>query len=424
MNSTWELKEKSEGILTVVIEGDDWTKAQNDALKEIAAKTNIDGFRQGHAPIALVKKQVGEGTILYQAADKLANNALQTAIIEKDLWLVDRPTMDIKEINTEKVEFVFNCTVRPEVTLGQYKGLDIKKAEVVVSEDAVNGRIEAYQANKADLVLKEEGCVENGDTTTIDFEGFRDGVPFEGGKGENYDLVIGSGSFIPGFEDKMIGMTTGETRDIELTFPEDYHVADLAGADVVFKVTVHTIKTKDLPELNDEFVKTLEIENVETVDQLRAYCSDQENKAQEEKVTNEFESAVLTAICDGASVEIPQCMIDSETNNLFNQYKQRIEAQGFTMDLFYQLTGQSEEALKANFETDAANKVKVSLVLEEIAKVESITATDEELEAEYTKLAEMYNMEVNMIKMYISKTDLSYDLVQQKAFNFVKENVA
>ena len=426
MNSTWELKEKSTGVLTVTVEGDVWAKAQKSTLSKLANKANIPGFRQGKAPISLIKKQFGEKAIQYEAAESIANKVLQEAVDANDLWLVARPELDIESIDAEKVVFTFKCTVKPEVTLGQYKGLDIHKDEVSVDENDIANELERLQNRFAELVLKEgeDVAVENGDTTVIDFEGFRDGIPFEGGKAEGHTLEIGSGSFIPGFEEKMLGMKVEETRDIELTFPEDYHAEDLAGANVVFKVTVHEIKGKVLPELNDELVKQAKVEGVETVEAYKEYASKTLLENREKDAAERFEEAILTALCENATVEIPQCMIDDETDQIYQQYVQRLTSQGLTMEQYFQFTGQNEEMLRSQMSIDGAKRVEIRLILEAIAKAENIEVTAEELANEYQKLADMYQMDVNVIKGYIPEDNLSFDVAQMKALDLVKGNVA
>ena len=426
MNSTWVLNEKSTGVLTVTVEGDVWAKAQKSTLNKLANNANIPGFRKGKAPISLIKKQFGEKAIQYEAAESIANKTLQEAVDANDLWLVARPTLDIESIDETKVVFKFNCIVKPEVTLGAYKGLEIKKAEVSVDENDVEAELSRLQDRFADLIVKddENATVQNGDTVVMDFEGFRDGIPFEGGKGEDYPLEIGSGKFIPGFEEKMLGMKTNETREIELTFPEDYQAEDLAGADVVFKVTVNEIKAKDLPEINDELIAKAKIEGVETVEAYKEYANKTLLENREKAASEEFEEAILTALCEQSNVEIPQVMIDDETDQIFQQYVQRLTSQGLTMEQYYQFTGQSEEMLRSQMSIDGAKRVEIRLILEAIAKAENLTVSEEELASEYEKLAEMYQMDVNVIKGYIPADSLSFDVMQMKALDLVKGSVA
>lgn len=421
--SNWELKEKSTGELITTVEGEAWKTAQKKAFNRLAKKVNLPGFRPGTAPAALVKKQISTQNVLMEAIDDVAGEALSVAIKEHDLWVVTRPSLDIESIDEEKVTFKFIVTVKPEVKLGDYKGLDIHKEEVNVEAADVDAEITRLQERFADLVLKEEGKVENGNTAVIDFEGFKDDVPFEGGKGESYPLVIGSGTFIPGFEEQLIGMGVEETKDINVTFPEEYQVAELAGQPVVFKVTVHEIKEKVLPEVNDELVKQAKVENVETVDAYREFAHKNLEETKTREANQKFENEVLTAIVEAAEVEIPDVMVEEETDNLVRDFEQRLQAQGFGLDQFLQITGNTKEGIREEMSKDAYNKVKVRLVLEAIAAAESLEVSEEDIEKELNNIAEMYAMPLDQVKAAISADAISYDLRIRKALEFVKENV-
>lgn len=421
--SNWELKEKSTGELITTVEGEVWKTAQKKAFNRLAKKVNLPGFRPGTAPAALVKKQISTQNVLMEAIDNVAGEALSAAIKEHDLWVVTRPSLDIESIDEEKVTFKFIVTVKPEVKLGDYKGLDIHKEEVNVEAADVDAEITRLQERFADLVLKEEGKVENGNTAVIDFEGFKDDVPFEGGKGESYPLVIGSGTFIPGFEEQLIGMGVEETKDINVTFPEEYQVAELAGQPVVFKVTVHEIKEKVLPEVNDELVKQAKVENVETVDAYREFAHKNLEETKTREANQKFENEVLTAIVEAAEVEIPDVMVEEETDNLVRDFEQRLQAQGFGLDQFLQITGNTKEGIREEMSKDAYNKVKVRLVLEAIAAAESLEVSEEDIEKELNNIAEMYAMPLDQVKAAISADAISYDLRIRKALEFVKENV-
>lgn len=421
--SNWELKEKSAGELITTVEGEAWKTAQKKAFNRLAKKVNLPGFRPGTAPAALVKKQISTQNVLMEAIDDVAGEALSAAIKEHDLWVVTRPSLDIESIDEEKVTFKFIVTVKPEVKLGDYKGLDIHKEEVNVEAADVDAEITRLQERFADLVLKEEGKVENGNTAVIDFEGFKDDVPFEGGKGESYPLVIGSGTFIPGFEEQLIGMGVEETKDINVTFPEEYQVAELAGQPVVFKVTVHEIKEKVLPEVNDELVKQAKVENVETVDAYREFAHKNLEETKTREANQKFENEVLTAIVEAAEVEIPDVMVEEETDNLVRDFEQRLQAQGFGLDQFLQITGNTKEGIREEMSKDAYNKVKVRLVLEAIAAAESLEVSEEDIEKELNNIAEMYAMPLDQVKAAISADAISYDLRIRKALEFVKENV-
>ena len=421
MSSKWELKEKSTGELVATVEGEDWKQAQKKAFNKIKKNINIPGFRKGQAPAALIKKQIPAQNILMDAVEAVANDVLSDGVEEHKLVLVDRPELRIDEINEEKVILKFICAVKPEVKLGDYKGLPIKKKATRVTQKDIDAEVERLQQRYADMVVKEEGNVESGDTAVIDFEGFKDGVAFDGGKAESYPLEIGSGAFIPGFEDQLIGLAKEETKDINVTFPEDYQVAELAGQPVVFKVTVHEIKTKVLPEANDELIKEAKIKDVETMEDYRAYVkknlSERKDRENEENFTNEL----LEKVVANAEVEIPDAMIERETDEMVREITQRLSAQGFTLEQFAQVTGQDEEKIRAEVRQDAEKKVRVRLVLEAVAEAEQFEISDEEIDAELKAIADQYSMQIEQVRNLISHDAVSYDLRQRKALELIKE---
>ena len=421
MSSKWELKEKSTGELVATVEGDDWKRAQKKAFNKIKKNINMPGFRKGQAPEALIKKQIPAQNILMDAVEAVANDVLSDGVEEHKLVLVDRPELRIDEINEEKVILKFICAVKPEVKLGDYKGLPIKKKATRVTQKDIDAEVERLQQRYADMVVKEEGNVESGDTAVIDFEGFKDGVAFDGGKAESYPLEIGSGAFIPGFEDQLIGMAKEETKDINVTFPEDYQVAELAGQPVVFKVTVHEIKTKVLPEANDELIKEAKIKDVETMEDYRAYVkknlSERKDRENEENFTNEL----LEKVVANAEVEIPDAMIERETDEMVREITQRLSAQGFTLEQFAQVTGQDEAKIRSEVRQDAEKKVRVRLVLEAVAEAEQIEISDEEIDAELKAIADQYSMQIEQVRNLISHDAVSYDLRQRKALELIKE---
>lgn len=423
MSSTWELKEHSTGELTTTVSGDIWKDAQDKAFKKLAGKVELPGFRKGKVPANLVKQHVNPQSVLYEAVDAVAGNSLVDAIKEHELDVVGRPALDIDKIDENEVVFKFVVSVKPEVTLGEYKNLDVKKEAATVSDDDVNAQIKTIQERFADFMIKEEdGTVENGDTAVIDFEGFKDGVAFEGGKGENYPLEIGSGAFIPGFEEKLIGMKAEETKDIELTFPEEYQAPDLAGQDVVFKVTVHEIKYKELPEFNDELVKQAGIEGVETVDAFKEYTMKTLSEQKENAVEEAFTNQLLTKIVENAKVDIPQVMIDEETDQMVNDFARRLQSQGYSMDLYTQVTGMTMEQIREQMAVDAQNKVSVRLVLEAIAAKEGLEVSEEDVNTEMETIAKTYNMEVEKVKQLISNDAVTYDLRMRKALELIKDS--
>ena len=421
MGSKWELKEKSTGELVATVEGETWKSAQKKAFNKIKRNINIPGFRKGQAPVALIKKQVPVQNILMDAVEEIANQVLSESVEEHDLWLVARPTLSIDEINEEKVILKFICAVKPEVKLGEYKNLPVKKKATRVTQKEIDAEVERLRERYADMEIKEDGAVENGDTAVIDFEGFKDDVAFEGGKGEDYPLEIGSGSFIPGFEEQLIGMSKGESKDINVTFPENYGAADLAGQPAVFKVTVKDIKCKVLPEANDELVKEAKIKDVETLEDYRAYMKKSLSENKERENEENFTNELLTKIVENAEVEIPDAMIDSETDQMVNEFKQRLSAQGFTLEQFAAVTGQDEEIIRGEMRKDAEKKVNVRLVLEAIAEAEDLTVSDEDIDAELQGIADQYGMPLEQVKQLISNDAVSYDLRQRKALELIKE---
>ena len=278
------------------------------------------------------------------------------------------------------------------------------------------------QERYAELVVKEDGAVEEKDTAVIDFEGFKDGVAFEGGKGENYPLEIGSGSFIPGFEEQLIGMKAEETREIKVTFPENYQAADLAGQEATFKVTVHEIKAKELPAADDELIKQAEMKDIETLDAFKEHTKEELKKQKENKAEEDFTNELLTKVVDNASVDVPQVMIDEETDNMYHDFAQRLQSQGFGLEQYLQITGMSEESIRNEMAKDADKKVTVRLVLEAIADAEKLEVSEKEIEEEMESISKMYNMEIDKIKQMVSNDAVSYDLRMRKALELIKES--
>ena len=421
--SNWTIteKENSKGELTVTLSGERWLKAQEKAFNEIAKEVEVKGFRKGQAPKALVEKQVSEGLILSEAVNEIANDLLQEGIKEHDLWPVDRPELSVNAISKQEVEMVFTIIVKPEVELGEYKGLNYEIEDVEISNEKVDAEIERMRQNYAEITVKEDAA-EDGDIVVIDFEGFKDGVAFEGGKAEGHELKLGSNSFIPGFESQLIGTKAGDSKDVELSFPEDYHVEDLKGAPVVFKVTVHEVKETILPEVNDDFAQDLNIPEVETVEQLKERIkSDMENQ-EKDKAENEALDKLLTEVVDNASVNIPQRMIEDETDQMIQDFAQRLQQQNFGLNQFLQMTNQSIDDIRSQFEIDATSKVKLRLVLETIADKENLVADEDAINDEYQKIADQYQMELDKVKELIPAESLEYDVKMRKALDFVKDS--
>ena len=424
MNSKWTLNEHSEGVLEVVVDGEAWENAQKKAFNDFKKNVSIKGFRTGKVPEALLKKQISKEAIYDRAVEGVANEALVEAIKEHNLELVARPTLDYKDASDESVTLVINCVVSPEVTLGGYKGLDIHKDEVNVTDEDVEAELSKVQDRFADWVLREEGQpAEDGDQVTIDFVGKKDGEPFEGGSGENYPLELGSNTFIPGFEEQLVGVKTDDVKDVTVTFPEDYQAADLAGKEAVFTVTVHDIKYKDRPEVNDELIAQLKREGVETVEKFKEVTKEDLTKERERAADEKFTNDLMEAISDNATVEIPAVMIENEVDNLYRDFTNRMQQSGFTAEQYFAATGQTEADLKATMRPDAQRRVKGSLVLDAVIKAENIEISDEDVEKEYTEMSTLYNMDVEQIKKLLPAENIKDDLAQQKALELIKSSV-
>ena len=421
--SNWELKENSVGELQVSIEKDAWKKAQEKAFNKLAKNVEIAGFRKGQAPTKLVEKHISKQNILIEAVESVANEMLQEGIKEHNLELVARPELkNIDELTEKKATVTFEITVKPEVELGEYKGLPLNVENVEVSEEEIDAELKRLQERYAEMQVKD--TAENGDTVTIDFEGFKDGVALEGGKAEKYNLVLGSNSFIPGFEDQLIGTKAEDEKEVNVTFPEDYHVEELAGAPVVFKVKVHEVKTKVLPELDDEFAKDVNAQGVETIEQLKEHIknniNDDKTRTAQDKAVNEL----MTKVVDGVKVDIPQVMIDDETNSLINDFAMRLQQQGMSLDQFLKMTNQSMDVIKEQFAKDAENKVKFRLVLEAIANKEDLKVEDGDVDTEYKNIAESYGMDVEEVKKLIPAENLEYDVKIRKAYDLIKDTAS
>ncbi len=424
MSSKWTLNEHSEGVLEVVVSGEAWEKAQKKAFNEFKKNVAIKGFRAGKVPEALLKKQISKEAIYDRAAESVANEELVKGIEENNLELVARPTFDFKDASEESVTLVFNCIVSPEVTLGEYKGLDVKKDEVSVSDEDVDAELSKVQDRYADWVIREEEeQAVNGDQVTIDFVGKKDGEAFEGGSGENYPLELGSNTFIPGFEEQLIGVKTGDVKDVNVTFPEDYQAKDLAGQEAVFTVTVHDIKFKDRPEVNDELIAQLKRDGVETVEKFKEVTREDLTKQRERAAEEKFTADVVEAVSNNATVDIPAVMIESEVDSMLQQFSQQMQQSGFTLEQYYQATGQSEADMKATMRPEALSRVKNALVLQAIVKAENIEVSDEDVEKEYSEMSTLYNMEVEQIKRLLPAENIKSDLAQQKALELLKSSV-
>jgi trigger factor len=423
MSAKWEKLEGNRGVLTVEVEAAEVNKGLDAAFQKVVKKVNVPGFRKGKMPRALFEKRFGVESLYQDALDILLPEAYASAIVETGIEPVDRPEIDIEKMEKGQ-NLIFKATVivKPEVKLGEYKGLEVEAFDATVTDEEVEKEITALQERQAELVVKEEGTAANGDTVVIDFEGFVDGVAFEGGKAENYSLELGSNSFIPGFEEQLVGTATGESKDVEVSFPEEYHATELAGKPAVFKVTLHEIKTKELPALDDEFAKDVD-EEVESLDALKEKIKNRLVEDKNHQAEHHVRDAVVEAAANNAEVEVPEVMVETEIDRMMNEFEQRLQMQGMNIDLYFQFSGQTEADLRGQMKEEAANRVRVNLTLEAIAKAENIEATDADVEQELEKMAGMYNMSVENIKQALGGVSgLKADLQLKKAVDFLVEN--
>jgi trigger factor len=423
MSAKWEKQEGNQGVLTIEVEAAKVNEGLDAAFKKVVKQVNVPGFRKGKMPRGMFEKRFGVESLYQDALDFILPEAYAKAIEETGIDPIDRPEIDVEQMEKGK-ELIFTAKVqvKPEVKLGDYKGLEVEKVDTEVTAEDVEAELTSLQEKQAELVVKEEGKAEEGDTVTMDFEGFVDGEAFEGGQAENYSLELGSGQFIPGFEEQLVGVATGEEKDVEVNFPEEYHAAELAGKPATFKVKIHEIKTKELPALDDEFAKDAD-EEVETLAELKEKI---EKRLQEAK-KNEAETAVRETLVEKASenteVEIPEVMVNSEVDRMMQEFEQRLQMQGMNLELYFQFSGQSEEDLKGQMKEDAGKRVRTNLTLEAIAAAENLEVTDAEAEEEVNKMAEQYNMSADNIKQALGGLDtLKADLKVRKALEFLVDN--
>ncbi|MEO2074654.1 MAG: trigger factor [Bacillus sp. (in: firmicutes)] len=423
MTVKWEKLEGNRGVLTVEVSAEEVTKGLDAAFQKVVKTVSVPGFRKGKMPRGMFEKRFGVEALYQDALDFILPEAYGNAIDESGIEPVDRPEIDIEQMEKGK-ELIFKATVtvKPEVTLGDYKGLEVEELDTNVTDEDVANELKTLQERQAELVVKEEGTAENGDTVVLDFEGFVDGEAFEGGKAENHSLELGSGSFIPGFEEQLVGVKAGESKDVEVTFPEEYHAAELAGKPAVFKVTVHEIKGKELPALDDEFAKDVDDE-VETLDALKEKIKTRLEESKKHEAEHNLRDTVVEKAAANAEVEIPEVMVTNEVNRMLQEFEQRLQMQGMNLELYFQFSGQDENALREQMKEEAQTRVKVNLTLEAIAKAENLEVTDEDVNAELEKMAGMYNMTVDSIKQALGGAEgIKADLKLKKAVDFLVEN--
>ena len=415
-------KNKSLKEVVIKIEGKDWEDALDKAFKKVSKDKTIAGFRKGKAPKNIYLKHYGIESLFYEASNICIDKAYNKMIEEnKDLQIVSQPILDIKSVDEKYIEYVFTLTLKPEVKLGKYKGLSTKKDKVKVTKEEVEHEIKHMRENYKEIVIK-DGKIENGDIAVIDFEGFKDGVAFDGGKGENYSLTIGSNTFIPGFEDQLIGHVTGDEVDVNVTFPSDYHVDELKDAPVVFKVKIHEVKQTVLPELDKDFFEDLGMEGIDSKESLEKQVKDNIKTRKEKEAEDKYIDELLKEIADNTEVDVPDTMINDETTHMVEHFKEHIMMQGVTIEQFYSLTNSSEDKLKEEYHDEALRRVKNRLIIEKIIEEEKIEVSDKEVDNKLEELAKKYKMTKEEVKKeYDDNLDyISFDLKVRKVFDIIK----
>jgi len=419
-----EKMEKNMAKLTIEVSAEELEKALQGAYNKQKGQISVPGFRKGKVPRQMIEKMYGAAIFYDDAANALIPEAYAKAYDEAGLEIVSQPKIEVVQIEKGK-PFIFTAEVatKPEVTLGEYKGLKVDKVSNRVTAKEVDAKLEEEQKKNARTITVEDRPVQDGDEVVLDFEGFVNGVAFAGGKGENYPLTIGSGSFIPGFEEQLIGVETEKEVEVNVTFPKEYHAEDLAGKEAVFKCTVHEIKVKELPELDDEFAA-----EVSEFDTLDAYKADIKAKIKEQKIAEgkrqKEDQAVEKAVAN-ASMEIPEAMIDTQVQQMAQEFAQRLQSQGLTMEQYFQFTGLTADKMMEEFKPQAVKRIETRLVLEAIAKAENIVITDEKFEEEIAKMAEMYKMEVEKLKEYMGESEkeqMRADMAVQEAVTLLVDS--
>ena len=424
MNYTKELLEKDRVKFTVEVSEEEWKNALTKAYEKNKGKFQIEGFRKGKVPRKVIESMYGVGVFFEDALDIILPETYGEIMDkESDLFPVDRPDIDIAAISDSTLKYTATVQLRPTVTLGAYTGIDFEKQSTEVSDEEVEAEIKKDLENAGSWEPIGDRAVENGDKCVIDFSGSVDGVKFEGGTAKDYTIVLGSGSFIPGFEDQMVGMKAGETKVVKVKFPEDYHAENLAGKDAEFEVVLHSATVKNVPALDDETVK--DISEFDTVDDYKKSVKDRLVSKKEEEAGYALDQAIIEKVAENAQVEIPECMINDEAEDMVKEFEYRVMYQGGDPEQFYKMTGQTRENLLNTYKTGAAKNVKLRLVLQEVIKVANITVTDEEVEEDLQKSAEEANMSYDEFKKNVTDQHRSYlrsSMLSKKAFEFLRNN--
>lgn len=406
--------------LEIEISAEDFEAAIEKAYLKARKNIAMPGFRKGKAPRKLIEKEYGEQVFFEDAVNLLYAPVVNGAVEESGLELVTRPEVEVTEISKENgVKLKATCITKPEVEVKDYKGIEVEKVVNPVTDEDINKQLDALREKNVTVETVDDRAAENGDDVVIDFEGFKDDVAFEGGKAEDFTLSLGSGQFIPGFEDQIVGHNAGEEFDINVTFPDEYQVKELAGAPAVFKIKLKSISKKVMPELDDDMVK--DSTEFDTVDEYKADVKKKLEEANEKHADSEVEAKIFDKVIENMTAEIPQVMFDNRVNEMIGELEQRLAPQGISLDLYMQYTGQTIDTVKKAYAEQAEKQVKLRLALEKIAKLENIEVTEDELKAEFDKLAEAYKLDVDQIKQFIHDDDLKKDIAVGKAVDLIKD---
>ena len=406
--------------LEIEISAEDFEAAIEKAYLKARKNIAMPGFRKGKAPRKLIEKEYGEQVFFEDAVNLLYAPVVNGAVEESGLELVTRPEVEVTEISKENgVKLKATCITKPEVEVKDYKGIEVEKVVNPVTDEDINKQLDALREKNVTVETVDDRAAENGDDVVIDFEGFKDDVAFEGGKAEDFTLSLGSGQFIPGFEDQIVGHNAGEDFDINVTFPEEYQVKELAGAPAVFKIKLKSISKKVMPELDDDMVK--DSTEFDTVDEYKADVKKKLEEANEKHADSEVEAKIFDKVIENMTAEIPQVMFDNRVNEMIGELEQRLAPQGISLDLYMQYTGQTIDTVKKAYAEQAEKQVKLRLALEKIAKLENIEVTEDELKAEFDKLAEAYKLDVDQMKQFIHDDDLKKDIAVGKAVDLIKD---
>ena len=406
--------------LEIEISAEDFEAAIEKAYLKARKNIAMPGFRKGKAPRKLIEKEYGEQVFFEDAVNLLYAPVVNGAVEESGLELVTRPEVEVTEISKENgVKLKATCITKPEVEVKDYKGIEVEKVVNPVTDEDINKQLDALREKNVTVETVDDRAAENGDDVVIDFEGFKDDVAFEGGKAEDFTLSLGSGQFIPGFEDQIVGHNAGEDFDINVTFPEEYQVKELAGAPAVFKIKLKSISKKVMPELDDDMVK--DSTEFDTVDEYKADVKKKLEEANEKHADSEVEAKIFDKVIENMTAEIPQVMFDNRVNEMIGELEQRLAPQGISLDLYMQYTGQTIDTVKKAYAEQAEKQVKLRLALEKIAKLENIEVTEDELKTEFDKLAEAYKLDVDQIKQFIHDDDLKKDIAVGKAVDLIKD---